>query len=268
MACRLFCRASVLSAFILIVCAQPSVGQLQPDNVFEDDLTLLVATNFGTSAIVAGIIRAGRAAGVDPRLLFGIARIESQDGFSLCATNHQNPFGWPTATYPACLAYASIPNAATDVAGQIARNMSRCPNNTPPCGQPGLFAGGHTTVDVLEPYYCIDTDPVHCGNWVSAVDQTLTQLFGNPNLPLYYSSSCPGDCNRDNKVDVNEIVLAIDDALCWQDGQPVCGSDTPPICYRADANNDWAHTGTIEIDDLIKDVNSFLFTAPDTGACP
>jgi hypothetical protein len=67
--------------------------------------------------------------------------------------------------------------------------------------------------------------------------------------PTFHVASCPGDCDGNGKVVVNELVTAVNIAL---------GNSNVSTCENADRN----HSGTVTIDELIAAVNASLTGCP------
>ena len=112
----------------------------------------------------ATFIRAGKRYGVDPRLLVGIATIESGAG------QHEklrfNPFNWGVHRGQT---YGSYKEAIMDVA----RGLKR-----------GYYAEGLTTPQAIVSKYAPAADNNDEGNWASVVSQVMGQLGGKLPAPV------------------------------------------------------------------------------------
>jgi hypothetical protein len=65
-------------------------------------------------------------------------------------------------------------------------------------------------------------------------------------------ATCPGDCDADGEVTVDELIQAVNIAL---------GNSGNDICANADANRD----GDVTIDEILSAVNALLYGCPQAG---
>jgi hypothetical protein len=106
-----------------------------------------------------------------------------------------------------------------------------------------IFTQGKYTIADIGATWC----QASCGNWLSTVRNEFASLKGNPNIPVFYSSSCCGDCNGDTAVSIDEVIYGLNTIL--HSDPPL-----PGACPAMDANLD----GLIGVSDLISAIGSAI----------
>lgn len=230
--------------------------------VFVDNQKITVQTADGTAAADFGefdaITNVRTDAGVailmgtpEAEALFGVTMDKVTSG-RLVQPDGRICFGEFGGTSVDCVAYGAFTGTSTSgspatapVAGMALRRSADSNNDSAdfqlaaPCPQNNAGAQGGS---------CPTPTPTSAPSATASPTATAT-MRPPPPLTDYV---CPGDCNRDRTVMVNEAVLGVNIAL---DRAQV---DT---CLQADANRD----GNVRVNELVSAVNSILESCPPLG---
>lgn len=185
----------------------------------------------GRFGVTMDKVTSGRLVQPDGRICFGEFAGSPVDCVAYGAFTGANPSGGAPAPAPvAGMALVRVANTHNDAADF--RLAAPCPQNN--AGASGLT--------------CPTPTPTSVPSKTSSPSPTGTQ---RPTPPIT-DYVCPGDCNRDRTVMINEVVTGVNIAL------DRAGVDT---CIQADVDRD----GSVHVNELVASVNSILRGCPELG---
>ena len=207
--------------FLLLALAAPAYGK-QPCSPFHNTLRVLLNEPCGVATTAALFHTAGRDNNIDSRVLISVAEVLTNGGASGCGPIYNDPFhalacGEKFPSFSAAILNASY-------------NLS-----------------------YYHPQRNLD-EMISSEGWISGdqIKATFVDLLGDLSQPVFYSSSCCGDCNSNVQTEIQELIQAVLLAGCVYDCPPLSS------CSRADADNN----GSIGITDLVRDILSALNGCP------
>lgn len=223
-------RGLVLLVF-LFVAAAAHADPPQPCAPFRNTLNKLAGTPCGSLAVARTFHTAadhwGPANGfngLDPRYLVAVAKAVTNGGAEACGVIANDPFAQVQCTF-----YGSLIDAIEAETAYLWDTY---------------ISKGLVYLDYINSHELF-SNPV-------AIRAHFADLLGNPSAALWYTTSCCGDCNRNQVTSVDELVYAVILTGCLHDCPPLSA------CPWADAD----FNGVMTITDVIRDVLSAI------GGCP
>ena len=201
-----------------------TLNAIHPCAAFRNTYTLLGSTPAGHIAVRGLYHSEAEVKNIDARLLVAVAFTSTLGGSIDCGVTNFDPF---TASGRTCDNYTSFADAIHKYTEKMSHYIH-------------VSGEGFDFISDIE-------------HWSRPnVRDIFIELHGRPTVPLFYSSSCCGDCNHNQSVEINELIYAINLTLC--------AVNCPSISTCAFADADFSNT--MDITDLIRDVLSALDPCP------